>query len=171
MKTDERDDAAAGGVVTERTADIVMAIFMFAIGVVMVVDNYQLGAGWAKEGPQSGYFPLRIGLIICIAAAIVILQTIFAKTRSTKIFVTGKRLKPVLLVLLPTALYVLAIQLIGIYVSSTIFIGGFMRIMGRYGWGRTLLVSVGFSAVLFWLFEVQFLVPLPKGPLEQLFGY
>jgi hypothetical protein len=80
-------------------------------------------------------------------------------------------LKPVLLVLLPTALYVLAIQLIGIYVSSALFIGGFMRIMGRYGWGKTLLVSVGFSAVLFWLFEVQFLVPLPKGPLEEMFGY
>jgi hypothetical protein len=171
MKTDEKEAAPRGVVVTERTAEIVMAVFMFAIGVVMVVDNYQLGAGWAKEGPQSGYFPLRIGAIICIAAAIVVLQTIFARRPSTKVFVTGERLKPVLLVLLPTALYVLAIQLIGIYVSSTLFIGGFMRIMGRYGWGKTALVSVGFSAVLFWLFEVQFLVPLPKGPLEQMFGY
>ena len=170
MKTHEREDAPRGSV-TQRTADIAMAIFMFAIGVVMVVDNYQLGAGWAKDGPQSGYFPLRIGVIICIAAAIVLMQTIFARTPSTKVFVTAERLKPVLLVLLPTMVYVLAIQLIGIYVSSTIFIGGFMRIMGRYGWGKTLLVSVGFSAVLFWLFEVQFLVPLPKGPLEQFFGY
>jgi putative tricarboxylic transport membrane protein len=24
---------------------------------------------------------------------------------------------------------------------------------------------------LFWMFEVQFMVPLPKGPLEALFGY
>jgi hypothetical protein len=171
MKTDERQDASRGRVVTERTADIVMAVFMFAIGLVMIVDNYQLGAGWAKEGPQSGYFPLRIGLIICMSAAIVVIQTVFAKTRSTKVFVTSQRLKPVLLVLLPTALYVLAIQFVGIYVSSAIFIGGFMRVMGRYGWGKTLLVSVGFVTVLFWLFEVQFLVPLPKGPLEELFGY
>ena len=157
--------------VTQRTADIVMAVLMFAIGVVIIVDNYHLGAGWAKEGPQSGYFPLRIGVIICLSAAVVVMQTAFSKTSSSKIFVTGERLKPVLLVLLPTMLYVLAIQFLGIYVSSTMFIAGFMRVMGRYGWIRTALVSVGFSVVLFWLFEVQFLVPLPKGPLETLFGY
>jgi putative tricarboxylic transport membrane protein len=32
-------------------------------------------------------------------------------------------------------------------------------------------VSLGVSAVLFWMFEIQFMVPLPKGPLEALFGY
>ena len=65
----------------------------------------------------------------------------------------------------------LAIQFIGIYVASAVFIGGFMRIMGRYGWTKTVLVGGGFAVVLFWLFEVQFLVPLPKGPLETLLGY
>jgi putative tricarboxylic transport membrane protein len=25
--------------------------------------------------------------------------------------------------------------------------------------------------VLFWLFEIQFLVPLPKGPVESWLGY
>jgi len=25
--------------------------------------------------------------------------------------------------------------------------------------------------VLFWMFEIQFAVPLPKGPLETLLGY
>ena len=171
MKTDDTKEHSAGFVVSERTADIAMAVFMFAIGVVMIVDNYHLGAGWAKDGPQSGYFPLRIGVIICISAAILLAQIFFGKTRGTKIFVTGARLRLVLLVLVPTLLYVLAIQFIGIYVASTLFIGGFMRVMGRYPWLRVALVSVGFSAVLFWLFEVQFLVPLPKGPLEELFGY
>jgi hypothetical protein len=33
------------------------------------------------------------------------------------------------------------------------------------------LVGVVSAAVLFWLFEMQFLVPLPKGPLEAWLGY
>ena len=34
-----------------------------------------------------------------------------------------------------------------------------------------LIVSVAMSLIIFWLFELQFSVPLPKGPLEQWFGY
>jgi hypothetical protein len=77
----------------------------------------------------------------------------------------------VLAVLVPTALYVVATQFIGIYVASAVFIGGFMRVIGRFGWTKVIVVSVVTSAVLFWMFEFQFLVPLPKGPLESLFGY
>ena len=43
--------------------------------------------------------------------------------------------------------------------------------MHKFGWLKVILVSVIISAVLFWMFEVQFMVPLPKGPLESLFGY
>jgi hypothetical protein len=171
MNTDEQQDRSRAGGVKQRTMDIAMALFFFAIGAVMIVDNYRLGAGWAKDGPESGYFPLRVGAIICISAAILFLQTVFAKARRNEVFVTMERLKLVLLVLAPTILYVLAIQFIGIYVASAVFIGAFMRIMGRYAWAKTVLVSGGFAIVLFWLFEVQFLVPLPKGPLETLLGF
>jgi hypothetical protein len=171
MNADEQQRSSRAGGVKQRTMDIVMALFFFAIGVVMIVDNYRLGAGWAKDGPESGYFPLRVGAIICISAAILFIQTLFAKRHRDDVFVTMARLKLVLLVLVPTVLYVLAIQFIGIYVASAVFIGAFMRIMGRYGWTKTVLVSGGFAVVLFWLFEVQFLVPLPKGPLETLLGY
>jgi putative tricarboxylic transport membrane protein len=76
-----------------------------------------------------------------------------------------------LMVLVPTILYVLATQFVGIYVASAIFIAAFMRVMDKRSWFKVMLVSVGVSAALFWLFEVQFRVPLPKGPLEALFGY
>ena len=47
----------------------------------------------------------------------------------------------------------------------------FMRVMDKRSWVKVILVSVGVSAALFWLFEIQFMVPLPKGPLEALLGY
>jgi len=158
-------------VVSQRTAEAGMALFMFAIGVVMMASNYQLGAGWAKDGPESGYFPFRIGAIICIASVVVFVQALRSRTGAVRSFVTRDRLKPVLLVLVPTLLYVAGIQFTGIYVASAIFIAGFMRAMGKYGWVKTLAISVGVNVLLFWLFEVQFLVPLPKGPLEAYFGY
>jgi len=171
MGQEPKDGNAPHGSVSERTAGAVSVIVIFLVGVVMMVDNYKLGAGGAKDGPGSGYFPFPIGAIICISSIIVFLQTLYGKNRSTRTFVTWERLKLVLLVLVPTMIYVLAIQLVGIYVASTLFIAAFMRVMGKYNWLKILVISIGINVTLFWMFEVQFMVPLPKGPLEALFGY
>jgi hypothetical protein len=156
---------------THATADALTAFVVFAVGVVMMIDNHRIGAGWAPDGPESGYFPFRIGVILCVASVAVMLRSLFGKERKREIFVPWKKFKLVLLVLLPTLLFVLAIEFIGIYVASALFIGAFMRVMDKYSWVKTLAISIGTSLVLFWLFEIQFLVPLPKGPLEALFGY
>jgi hypothetical protein len=168
---DKGDEAPVRGAVSQRAVGAVTAIVFFLVGVVMIVDNYRIGAGWAPEGPEAGYFPLRIGVIICIAAAVVLFQDLFGKGEGNKVFVTFGRLRHVLAVLLPTIVYVLAIKFVGIYVASAVFIGAFMRVMDRSGWLKTVVISVGVSAALFWLFELQFKVPLPKGPLEAMFGY
>src|SRR4051794_27615292 len=99
---------------SERVAEIAVAILMFAIGAVIMADNYHLGAGWAKDGPESGYFPFRIGVIICVASVAVLVQAAVMKRRDrSTLFVTYPRLRHVLLVLVPTLIYVGAIQWIG----------------------------------------------------------
>ena len=45
-----------------------------------------------------------------------------------------------------------------------------MRRHGGYRWGPVAAVSVGVPLVVFLVFERWFLVLLPKGPLEHLFG-
>ncbi|MBK5205686.1 MAG: tripartite tricarboxylate transporter TctB family protein [Polaromonas sp.] len=167
----EQTQNPPGGGLTHSKVDAITAIVIFLIGVVMMVDNYKVGAGWAADGPQSGYFPFRIGAILCVAALVVFFKSLFGKTRDHAIFVSWQRLRLVLMVLVPTIVYVLATQFVGIYVASTIFIAAFMRVMDKRSWLKVLLISLGVSAALFWLFEIQFMVPLPKGPLEALFGY
>jgi len=167
----DQDAPPQRGAVSQRAVATATTAITFLIGIVMIADNYQLGAGWDAEGPQAGYFPLRIGVIICIASVVVFFQSLFGKGAAGKTFVTLARLRPVLAVLLPTILYVAAIEYLGIYVASAIFIAAFMRVMDKYSWLKTIVISVGVNAALFWLFEIQFLVPLPKGPLEAMFGY
>ena len=151
--------------------DALAAVAVFLIGVVMMVDNYRIGTRWADDGPQSGYFPFHIGAILCIASAAVLLKALFGRQRDRTPFVSWNRFRLVLAVLLPMAGFVVAMQILGIYVAATAFIGAFMRRLGRTGWLQTASVSIAVSAVLFWMFEIQFMVPLPKGPLEALFGY
>ncbi len=148
----------------------IAGVVIFLIGVVMMFDSWRLGAGWEADGPASGYFPFRIGVIVCLAAANVVFRCLFGKQRDDRLFVSWDRLRLVLAVLVPTALYVAAVHFIGIYVASGLFIGAFMRVMDKRRWPNVVLVSVGVAGTLFWMFEKQFMVPLPKGPLEAMFG-
>ncbi len=156
---------------TYQAAELIVAVAIFLIGVVMMMDGQRIGMGWAPEGPQAGYFPFRTGAIISISSVVVFLRALFGKHRNHELFVSWDRFKQVLCVLIPAVFYVLATQFIGIYVASALFIGGFMRVMARFSWPKVILVSVGISVLLFYMFEIQFMVPLPKGPLESLLGY
>jgi hypothetical protein len=71
----------------------------------------------------------------------------------------------------PLAIYVAAIEWIGIYVSSAIFMAAFMVFLGSFRWWTTLVISALTPVIAFWVFELQFRVPLPKGPFEAWLGY
>jgi len=157
--------------VTYHAIEAITAVVIFLVGVVMMIDGYRIGMGWAFDGPESGYFPFRTGAILCISSTVIFLRTLYGKHRNYTLFVPWDRFKTVLYVLIPTVLYVLAIQFIGMYVASAVFIGGFMRATGKFSLLKIILISVGVSAVLFWMFEIQFRLSLPKGPLEALLGY
>jgi putative tricarboxylic transport membrane protein len=156
---------------TNQAFEAIVAVVILLVGVVMMMDARRVGIDWASDGPKGGYFPFRTGAVLSIASVVIFLRALFSKHRNHELFVSWDRFKMVLAVLIPTVLYVLATQFIGIYVASAVFIGGFMRAIGRFNWPKVILISAVVSVVLFWMFEIQFLVPLPKGPLESLFGY
>jgi len=71
---------------------------------------------------------------------------------------------------IPTGIYVGVLPFIGLYLSSMIFIAWFMRWLGKYDWPIIAAISLGMPIVTYLIFERWFLVPLPKGPLEDLLG-
>jgi putative tricarboxylic transport membrane protein len=161
--------APSATVITKRTAEIAVGIVVAAFALLAIVSNYKLGAGWAEDGPQAGYFPLRMGVAILLASIVVIVQALRKNDRSA--FLERAQLKLVATVLLPLVMYLAAAQFIGIYVASALFIGIFMWLVGKFSWYKSAITGVSVSLVLFWIFEIMFTVPLPKGPLEHLFGY
>lgn len=169
---DSSEEAARGYGVSRRAVDAGVGALALLIGAAVMYDSWRLGAGWANGTPQPGYFPLRIGAIICIASVSVIVRALLAgRAAPEAIFTRWEEFRPVLAVLVPTVAYVAITQLLGIYTASALFIAAFMRVAGKYGWLKSLLVGAGTAIALFWIFEMEFLVPLPKGPVEQLFGY
>jgi hypothetical protein len=148
----------------------VVAALFFLAGAIVVFDSVRLGARWAEDGPQAGYFPFYIGLLVCISAVVNLVMALVNRKDAERDFVELDKLKLVLAVLIPSAIYVAAISWTGIYVASALFIAFFMRWLGKYPWWKVAAVSIGTMVAFFLIFESWFKVPLPKGPLENLLG-
>lgn len=154
-----------------KSAELAVAGLFLALSVLLIVDSLRLGIGWAEaEGPRPGYFPFYVGLIIGVSALVNMVRALLIGAENNKTFVETGQLKLVLTVLIPTGLYAALVTWIGIYVSSALFIGFFMRWLGKYPWWKVALVSVGAVVAFYLVFDVWFLVPLPKGPVESFLG-
>jgi len=171
MSNEPQDEAAASGPAT-RWVELAVALLICAGGALVVSDSMRIGAKWGSDGPQAGYFPFLTGTCLLASGAWIFGSTIVRwRKLAGDVFVSWARLVPVLQMLLPTMAYILLIKLIGIYVASAIFIGAFMVWRGRYRLPATASVALGVPLAMFALFEIWFLVPLPKGPLERMLGY
>jgi len=135
-----------------RTAELAVAVLFIVLGGIVIFDS------------------LRLGAIICLSSTVTFVQALLMRKEKNGSFVDVEALKAVLSVLIPAAVYVALIGWIGIYVASTLFVAVFMRWLGKYAWWKVAAVSIGNSVVFFLIFERWFLVPLPKGPLENLLG-
>ena len=159
------------GRVTYWKMDLLVAALLMVVGAVVMKGSYDLGAGWSPNGPESGYFPFYIGLLILGSSTVTLLMTLFTRSPDRTSFTEPHQFQRVLQVLIPSIVFVLAIDYIGIYVAGGLFIACFMWWLGKYPLPKVVIVSVLVPLVLFVVFELWFLVPLPKGPLEAFIGY
>jgi hypothetical protein len=168
----EPQKTSSGGVATN-IVEAVVALCILAMGIVVVIGSRALGSGWTSDGPGSGYFPFYIGVLLCISGLGIAFQAIFSKKRNTEVFVDSDQLKRVLSVLLPALVYVGAVQFLGLYVASAVYIALFMVLLGKYSWLKSVIVAVAVMTLFFFMFEVWFKVPLFKGQFDllQSLGY
>jgi hypothetical protein len=151
-------------------AEGVTALLLAGVGALAILDSLRLGMGWGEDGPQAGYFPFWLGVGLIVAS----FANVFLAFRSgigRRIFLTWEQGRHVLSVLLPTLVFVALIAPLGIYLPSVLLITWFMMVLGRFSWPAALAVGAAVAVLAFVTFELWFLVPLPKGPIEDALGF
>ena len=165
------ENSNQNSVVSVRVVEIIVALMFLVVGLVVMTGSIKLGAKWGSDGPESGYFPFYISLIILVSSSITLFQAFKNKEQAKEGFVEKEPFRQVLAVLIPAAVYVLGVQLIGIYVASAIYIAIFMVWLGKYVIWKAAAVGLGVSIVLFMMFEHWFQIPLPHGSLINPLGF
>ena len=178
MSTTGTDTAAGGprGGVRAVAVDAVTSLLLAGVGAAAMWDSTRIGAGWGAEGPQSGYFPFWIGAVLLGANLCNLVLALRARGGAAKgggggLFVSWPQLRRVLSVLLPTALYVAAIPFTGLYLASAALVVWFMVRLGGFPLWMAAAAGLATALVAFVVFELWFLVALPKGPVETWLGY
>ncbi|HEY6753717.1 MAG TPA: tripartite tricarboxylate transporter TctB family protein [Pseudolabrys sp.] len=154
-----------------RTVETVVYLLLTALASLLAFDNWRTGMGWASDGPQAGYFPFYLSVILAAASVFGLVSIFLSRMDEGKTFVTRDQLRRVMQVFVPTFLFCLCTQWLGLYVASLLLIAGFMWMVGRIALWKSLLTSLVFSMVMFVTFDVAFDVIMPKGPIEAWFGY
>lgn len=147
-----------------------VALLTGALGAAVCYGSRQAGTGWTEMGPDAGYFPFYIGLLIMFGSAVNLVAAFVKHRGSGEVFIEVSRLKPVLGFALPLVGFAAISTVLGLYVGTALYIAGAMVFQGRYRWWASLPAGIAVSLFFFVIFEIGFKVPLLKGPVEAFFG-
>ena len=154
-----------------RVVDVTVSLLLIALAGTLAFDNWRTGIAWDSTGPQAGYFPFYLSVILIGASLYGLFASFLSRKEAAETFVTRAQLRRVMQVFVPTLLFCLATQFLGLYVASFLLIAAFMRMVGRIALWKSLLTAFLFTAIMFVTFDIAFDVIMPKGPLEAAFGY
>ena len=166
MGEPEKDSPVASA----RTLEIVVSLLLLAFAVAMGLDNWRTGISWASDGPRPGYFPFYLSVALGAASVYGLVRAFLSRTAGGEAFVNREQFRRVLQVLVPTIAFCVLTQWLGLYVASFLLVAGFMWLVGRIAWWKSLLTSFVFAAAMFVTFDLAFDVIMPKGPVEAFFG-
>jgi hypothetical protein len=157
-----------------RWVELGLALFTLAIGVVVMFGSVEQGIGWGDAGPEPGYFPFYIGLLLASASLANGTLTLIRWKPLSISFVSRGEFRQVLSVFIPIALFVCSMPFTGIYLASAVFIAWFMwrdKVRAK-PYGKWMIATVSLGAVLasYLIFDLWFKVPLDAGPLGDLLG-
>ncbi len=163
---DEPDERV---VVSRKAMEIVTALLAMAFGAMIMIGAMEHNRGWGDRGPEPGYFPFWIGLIVIAGSVGVIAQAVFKRSNG-EVFLNRGQLKRLAAFSLPMVAFVALSTQVGFYAATMAYLLFVMIVQGGYRIATALAVSVGTTLTFFLLFEIWLRVPLLKGPFEAFVG-
>lgn len=151
--------------------ELLFAGAVFSVGAIGLHGSMGLDTGWGADGPQAGFFPFRVALILMAASVLVALQSWRAREALGRVPVASREGGTrVLWFGLPIVALVAVAQWLGLYAAMALYLMFTIRLRGRRPWATSLGVALGVTVAAFVVFERWFSVPLLKGPLETWLG-
>ncbi|MBN6885423.1 putative tricarboxylic transport membrane protein [Cytobacillus horneckiae] len=139
------------------------AVVFLAVGLLSVIGSRGIASSSYGSVVGPDIFPLFLGILLMILAIRLFYET-FQVSRSA-----GKkeklRYKPFFIIFIATLLYILTLETIGYVITTFVFLFICFQTMEKGKWVTSLIISAGFSGVIYFLFVNVLKGTLPGWPI------
>lgn len=159
---------------TRDHADCLVALGLIGLAGFLMWESTGLPIGWeAGKGPGGGAFPFWLALAMLAASTVVFVRSwvrlgSLDGASEPPLIAPGARRLLVVVVGLLVGLVALT-QLVGIYVAVVLFLGVYLKGVGRHSWWLSAPLCLLTPVAVFLFFEIALRIPLPKGVTEPWF--
>ena len=150
--------------------ELIVAALVCLVGAVTAFGSQELGIGWGDSGPEPGYFPFYVGVLLAVFGAYNGAHALIVHRTDPEFFVERRHLIRLARFFVPMVVFVIVAVWLGLYVGAALYLFYVAWRQGGYRPHYAALMGIGFSVALFVIFDVLFKVPLLKGPIEPLLG-
>lgn len=158
-------------VITRFRAELGAVGVTAAVAIAMAWNSMEFGIAWTDAGPDSGFFPFYISLILLFSSVCIFVQTCWKKIALEKeILIEKENVRPVLVFFLSLVAFAGVCYSLGMYVGTVLYLVAAARWQGELSWPKAVALAIGVTGVLYVCFEYFFMLPLPKGPILNYLG-
>jgi large-conductance mechanosensitive channel len=148
--------------------EVFSSAFLLIFGLFLAFKSVQLSL-WSKFGPDEGFFPLAVAIIIIGLSLFLFIKSFFftrgreKKKGSEEQPEKGVTIFKISAYTILMLVYGLLMERVGFLITSVLFIFPIVKFVEKQSWKITLLVGFG-SIITSYILFVHFLgVPLPRG--------
>lgn len=150
--------------------DLLSSFCLLVLGVLMAFESARVSI-WSRAGPQEGFFPLLISVIIIGLSLLIFVKSLILarrerreiKDKQMKEEVSAFRVSSYIMLML---LYALLIEWVGFLIASALFLILVLKYIERQGWWITILMGSVSVIISYFLFVYFLGVPLPMGLIK-----
>jgi putative tricarboxylic transport membrane protein len=148
--------------------NLASGLFFFAFGLFLGIKSQRLSV-WSRFGPDEGFFPLAVAVIIMGLSLIVMVKAFISLreqqqnqriAEQAKARTSGLKVSSYVVLML---LYGALLEKIGFLITSALFLFLIIKFVEKQNWVRTISVGVASMIVSYVLFVYFLGVPLPRG--------
>jgi putative tricarboxylic transport membrane protein len=145
--------------------DVISGLCLFSLGLALALLCFRLSV-W-RSGPQEGFFPLVIAIIIIGLSLLLIIQSVLLRDQEKEDVSATKEgkthLSRVLSYIIATLLYGILMESIGFLIGSALLLVFILKVVEKRSWKVTIVLGLASVLISYILFDYFLGVPLPKG--------
>lgn len=142
-------------------ADLVASAAFFVIGAILAFEGVRLGAGWGDNGPDAGFFPFWLAIVMTLGGLFSGLQAYLSHDRQP-FFEYRAEVVELVRVGLPLAAAIAMVPILGLYLVTAIYLGLFAWWYGQFRWHTSLLTGGIAAALIYLVLTRGFRLPMPQ---------